>query len=239
MTIQKQDHPSIKVCVTGISGTGKSTLLEKLIRRENARWIFIFDHKQGDFARRFGVKPCYTLNDLQSAVKRGGVVIFDPAEFTLDDAPKEIRDEFSGLMRVPAAWAFFCKFVWEVSQVIKGKKILATDELDFLVDATSEPEDLTLILDQGRTFQIDCFFICQAMNGIHNQVRKQITEIFVMIQGDKNSTKWLVDNRGFEENTIKDLKHGEFLYFNGNTGQREKGGKAFVPKNAVRNLRGL
>lgn len=224
MSVQKQDHPSVKVAVCGISGAGKTTLWEKLIRRESAKWLFLFDHKAGDLARRFGVAPCSDLAEMARATMRGGVVIFDPSR----DFPGEPEKGFE----------IWCEAVWEIGTELRGKKIIGTDELDSLVDARSEPEALCKILDQGRTFQMDCYFIAHAMNGVHNQVRKQITEIFAMAQGDDLSAQWLV-NRGFPKSELETLKNGEWLYHNKNTGQRARGGKSFVPKNAGRNLRGL
>jgi hypothetical protein len=225
MSVQKQDHPSIKVLIAGISGSGKSTLFEKLIRREkNVRWYFLYDHKQGDLARRFGVRPCFTADELTDAVLRGGFVIFNPAKL------------FPG--KPESGFEFFCRFVWAVCQELRGKKIFGTDELDALVDSRCKPDDLCIILDQGRTFQIDCYFIAHAPNTIHNGVRKQITEIFAMKQGDKNGTEWL-EEKGFVRADLFSLKNGEFIYQNTNTGSAQRGGKAFEPKNAGRDLRGL
>jgi ABC-type dipeptide/oligopeptide/nickel transport system ATPase component len=224
MSVQKQNHPSVKVAISGTSGCGKSTLFEKLLRREKPRWNFVFDHKEGDMARRFGVRPCYTADDLEMAASRGGFVIFDPAKLF----PGEPERGFE----------FFCEWVWAVCQVLKGKKILAADELQDLVETHAKPDALCKILDQGRTFQVDCYFICQGMKSVHTRVRNQVTEIFCMIQEEKNSLEWLIE-RGFDGEEIKNLKHGEFLYKNKNTGQKSRGGQAFVPKNAGRDLRGL
>lgn len=229
---QKQDHASVKVAITGISGSGKTTLLENLLTKELAKiararkpfWLFVFDHKDGDMARRFGVKPCRNKAELNAAVARGGLVIFDPGEMF----PGNPEDGFD----------WFCKYVWALRSVLKGIKLLVADELDALVDARSEPHSLCVILDQGRTYQIDCYFICQATNGIHNQVRKQFREIFVMMQGDKNGLTWLIE-KGFDAAEILALKNGQFLYKNLNTGTAARGGKAFKPKGAERDLAGL
>lgn len=225
MSVQKQDHPSIKVVITGISGCGKTTLLEKLIRRTKWKWAFVYDHKDGDFARRFKVKPCIDLAGLEAAVLRGGLVVYDP------------RNEFPG--RKAEGFQFFCEFVWEMVRELRGQKIFIADELQDLCDENSKPAELCAMLDSGRTYQIDAYVIAQAMNGVHNQVRKQFTEIFVFMQGDANGKKWPVKDRGFSEIEIDGLKHGEWLYANTNTGERAKGGAAFVPKNAKRDLRGL
>lgn len=227
MSVQKQDHPSIKVAIPGVSGVGKSTLFERLIRREHAKWIFLYDHKDGDLARRFKVRACFDLADLNAATARGGFVIFNP------------RKEFPG--QPEAGFLFFCRYVWAVKSVLRGKKIFGSDELDSLIDDGDARDALCLILDQGRTFQIDCLFICQAMNAIHNQVRKQFTEIFAFRQGDKNATIWLVgkDQNFFQEHDLLTLKNGCWKYKNLLTGQTASGGKPFTPKNAGRDLRGL
>ena len=44
MSVQKFDHVSLKVLITGCSGTGKTTLFEKLVRAEKAPRKFFFDH---------------------------------------------------------------------------------------------------------------------------------------------------------------------------------------------------
>lgn len=223
MSVQRQDAPSVKVAIPGVSGTGKTTLCEKLIRRERAKKL-IFDHKGGDFSRRFGVKPCWNLDDLVASVESGGMTIYNPGR------------EYPG--HPEKGFAFFCDFVFQVCTVVKGRKLFVADELDMLVDSRSEPEELCIILDQGRTFEIGCIFICQAMNGIHNQVRKQFTEVFAFRQGDKNGVDWL-EEKGFDREKLTALKNGQWLYKNLNTGETASGGKAFNPPNASRNLKGL
>ena len=232
MSVQKQDHPSIKVCIAGISGTGKSTLLEKLIRREHAKWIFVYDHKDGDQARRFGVTPCKTIEEMEAAVIRGGLLIFDYRFFRDGDGNRP----FAG--KREDGFEFFIEWVESIVRIMRGKKILFADELQALVNENSKPDKLVSMMDELRTFQLDFYFCTSAMNVIHNGVRKQFTEIWAFKQGDKASTVSL-EEKGFDRDELMNLKYGEWLYKNGNTGKSERGGKAFVPKNSDRDLRGL
>lgn len=232
MNVQNQDHPSIKVLITGISGSGKTTLLEKIVARELLKisrtkkrwWVFIYDHKDRDMEKRFGVAPCYTKEELNCATARGGVVIFNPSKM------------FPGNREEGFEW--WCKWLWSVKSAIKGVKIIIADELQSLVGISSKPRPLCVILDEGRTFEMDCYFISQAVNAIHNAVRNQIREVFVMMQGDENGWTWLID-KGFSKTEILSLTNGLWLYKNLNTGTSAKGGKSFVPKNSERNLSGL
>ncbi len=228
MSVQKSDHASVKVVIAGNSGVGKTELLLKLLKRLRAKWIFIFDHKEGDLQKKFGVRACRTIEDLEAAVARGGLVIFDFRTF----------NDGMFLGRREEAFEFWCEWVFPVCKVIRGVKAFVADELQALIDDRSNPDALVTMLDECRTFQIDCFFCASALNEIHNRVRKQFTEIFAFRHGDKNGTAWL-EEKGFDRGELLTLKNGLFVYKNLNTGAESKGGKAFVPKNATRDLRGL
>lgn len=229
MRKQNQDAPSVKVLITGISGVGKSTLFEKIVRRSKSKWVFLYDHKQGDLARRFGVKACFDAEQLIERIASldsvgGGVVVYNPGK------------EYPGKPALGFEW--FCQWLWMAKDEFEGKIVFGSDELDALVGVRKEPENFCVMLDQGRTFEIEIVVIAHATNGIHNQVRSQFTEIFCMMQGDKNGVDFLLE-RGFDPVKIAGLKHGLWLYNDKNTGRWAEGGSAFVPKNSGRNLKGL
>ena len=117
MSNQKSDHPSVKVVCVGTSGTGKTTLFMRLIARVRADWVFIYDHKDGDMSRRWGVPSCSSADDLFEAVGAGKrTVVFNPHEMFPGDSE--------------AGFGFFCRFVWEVGRELRGVKLLIADELD-------------------------------------------------------------------------------------------------------------
>ncbi len=211
--MQTFDHPSKKVLITGVSGTGKTTLFEKLLRKEKARWKFIFDH-QGEFSVRFGGgRPAAaTVGDLIQDTARGGYVIFDPVEFCNEIG---VDGERRGL---PGAFAFFCDYVFAICETHKGRKIIACDELQKLVDTSKTPPELMTVLDTGRRYQLDFYGISQAPNLIHNAIRNQLTEIFTFRQCDKNAVVFLEDN-GFNPDSVRNLQGHEYLWRSLKTGE--------------------
>ena len=211
MSVQKFDHKSLKVMVAGVSGTGKTTLFQKLVQAEKAPRKIFFDH-QGEFSSRFGMKPVYFGDELLEKIHEGGVVCYDPVK------------EFPG--KSPEAFAFFCDLLFEVIQTVRGRKIIVCDEVQMLCDPFEIPEGLMKLLDTGRRFQTDAFFITNALNGIHNRVRNQITLLYAFRMVEKNSLKYCLEN-GFEDEKIRNLKNGEYVWSNFNTGETGEGGKAF------------
>lgn len=208
MSVQNFSHPSKKVLVTGVSGTGKSTLFEKLIRKEKARLKFVFDH-QGEFSARFNVPAVCDPEGLCEKVALGGWVVFDPVKM----CPGRSEDAFR----------FYCDFVFAISETVKGRKLFCCDELQKLTNNSEEPAELLCILDTGRRYELDCFFISQAPNRIHNGIRNQLTEIYTFRQSDKNAIAYLKDN-GFDEEQVRTLGQFKYLWRNLDTGETAEGG---------------
>lgn len=205
MTLQKFDHPSWKVLVTGTSGTGKTTLAQKLLKKERAFVKFIYDH-QGEFAKRFGAERIDNIDDLIEKTARGGYVCYDPIE------------DFTG--KAAQGFQFFCDYVFNVSTALNGRKILFCDELQKLTDTNCEPEEFLTVCETGRRFQLDILCISQAPNRLHNAIRNQLTMVYTFRQSDKNAINYLADN-GFDPEKIRNLsaeKH-EWICRNLDTGE--------------------
>lgn len=195
--------------LTGNSGSGKTTLLESMVRKERARWKFVYDHKHGEFCKRFGAEPCFDGEDLTERLEKGGYVVFDPIHL------------FKG--RPEEGFAFFCKWVFAICEQSKGRKLFICDELQKLLDTRNDPDELLVILDTGRVYQIDCFMVTNASNGIHNRVRQQITEVYAFKQGDKNACEWL-EQKGFDRETLLTMPNFKFICKNLDTGEVKEGG---------------
>lgn len=207
MTIEKYDHVSFKGLITGASGTGKTTLFERVVKREACRLKFIYDH-QGEFSARFKIPAVTDLNALVEKTAKGGYVVFDPAKMY----PGRSVDGF----------AFFCDYIFAVSQQLNGRKLLACDELQMLISNSSEPAELLAVLDAGRRYQLDFIAISQAPNRIHNGVRNQLTKVWTFRQSDANAIKYLEEN-SFDAEAVRNLAVHYHLWRDLRTGEAGQG----------------
>lgn len=206
-------HPANRKIHFGASGTGKNTDFLPRLKKEKAKWIFIFDHKR-EFALKLGLPVCETIPQLAVATKKGGYVLFDHQHLYPGD-------------RV-SGFKFFAKFVYEVAKELRGRKIIVVDELQDVAGPNDDCPEIITCLDDGRSLQIDAMLIAQSANGIHTRLRAQLTEIFVFRQSDENAIRHLEQN-GFDKDAIRSLRPGEWFWRNLNTGKAAKGGRAFEP----------
>lgn len=212
MITQTFDWPAFREVVTGTSGTGKTTLFEKMLRKEKARWKFIFDAKQGQFWQKYNHKPCFSFDEIEVAMGKGAWVVYDPVK------------EFPG--NTPAAFVHFCKFLKLIMGEFPGRKILGVEELQKCIPGLRDPQEFLELLDTGRTFKLDVIANGQGLNRINCNVRNQITKIYTFRQSDKNAISHLSEN-GFDEEKIRTLQNGKFLWRNMDTGAAGEGGEAF------------
>src|SRR4051812_816646 len=67
-SMQDYDWKSHKEIHIGASGSGKTFLAWERFSQEKARFKFIFDHKAMEFSRRYGVKPCFTKDEMLAII---------------------------------------------------------------------------------------------------------------------------------------------------------------------------
>src|SRR5262245_56855138 len=111
---------NVTVCA-GVSGSGKSTFVCRLLVNGDYSTVYLFDPEPGEFdpnigeyAGRLGLQRARDAWELNLALCRGWVP-FDP--HTL----------FPGRMK--EALIFLCDWAWETSVAIPGEKIIVIDEV--------------------------------------------------------------------------------------------------------------
>jgi len=186
-------HRPCKILITGASGSGKSTYRTKYLLNAPGETKFIFDH-QGEFALRCKVKPAFYPSELANGVASGWC-IFDPCRI------------FPG--RLPDAFDFFAEFALEICKRQPGRKVFACDELQKLTATNVVSRELAEILETGRRYGLDCCFISQQPNLIHNRIRNQLTELVSFRQMDAMDLDFLEQN-GIDGERGRALRLGEF-----------------------------
>ena len=183
------DHNPTKVGVFGISGSGKSTYVGKYLRNAPFDVRFCFD-PDGGFARLLGIRPSRTLPEMIAQL-RAGWVVFDPGTMFPADYEKG------------AAWFAAWSFEW--SSRLSGRKVWACDELWKYVTSFNLPPDIRNVILTGRHHGLDCCFIAQQPNQLHNLVRAQLTEVVLFNLTEKQALKW-AESRGFDPGTVSRLR---------------------------------
>lgn len=211
---QKFDHPAKKVLIAGSGGTGKTTLLEKLVRKHRAQWKFIYDHQE-EFGTRFGIETQhYMLPDVEDKVCRKGWVNYNPSL----DFPGDY----------PTGFTAFCQYIYGMAQVTNGVKILCCDEMQMLSDNRTEPTDYLKCVEGGRRLQIDVFLISSSPNALHNRVLNGMSEVYAFQLTTDPAVKW-IQGLGFDAEEVKNLGKYEYVHKNIRTGQFDRN---FAPKNS-------
>ena len=219
MSKQKFAHVGKKVLFTGGSGTGKTTLFEKMLRAEKARIKIIFDH-QGEFSARFGLPAVVDFEGLYKAVSIGGWAVFDPIKLVNElDADGE-------RLGLEGAFDVIAEQVFSFAEMLPGRKIFICDELQKLSGTGTVSDHFVNILETGRRHSLDFFGISQAPNLLHNRIRNQLTQVYAFRLTDDNALKFLKSN-SFDETKIRNLPNGKYVWRNLNTGEAGEGGKAF------------
>jgi KaiC/GvpD/RAD55 family RecA-like ATPase len=195
-------HPASFVVVGGKKGTGKTTKFHKLYLAHKARWKFNFDPRR-EMSIKLKIPASTTLQDIESRAKRELPICFDPhAEMFPTHQKKE-------------AFNFFVKWVYEFSKRVDGVKLFTCDEFQKVVRAKTAIADCVIELaDDGRKEEIDILAVVnKGMHKIHEEMRDQITDLYIFQTTGRNSLQWLEEDFDDEEiQKIRGLKTGQFLH---------------------------
>lgn len=214
-------HSASCILITGKKGTGKSTKQIELVKRFKGR-IFIFDHKL-EFAHKLGWRAQTDFEQMKQATAQGQPVLFYPARLY----PLDRREAFDT----------FCRWVFEVSLVLPGKKLLVVDEVQEWTDVwqTGIGDGFQLVLNDGRLRGIDLLLISQIPNDVNKKIRAQITEVYCFKHTDGLILKWLsTDPFCLDPGEVSSLrKPGGWVYRNVDTDELKRNDHAGTRQKAV------
>lgn len=191
--------------ISGISGYGKSTMVERLVKLMDKDKTFIFDHQE-EFAGRFSL-PELDIRLLGDRIKDSTKILcFNP------------RLDFGA--NVQEAYAWFTRYVYDYSWLNKEEKVFVCDEQQDFIDSYSSEEGLNLILQNSRKQQLNSILSCQQENTINNIARNQVTHRVYFHQEDATSAKHAI-SKGISLEELTSLQIGEYILIS--NGQREDG----------------
>jgi len=190
-------HVASVVGVFGPQGSGKTRLALTLLVNQPAKVRFLFDY-EGEFSARLNLPACSTPEEMAAALETGWVcynphVMFPPKPKARKSDPSQNQ----------LAFEFFCRFVFKYSEAMDGKKIVVVDELQYHITPHCVPESLRDIVQRGRRRGINCIFISQQPNGIHNLIQEQLTEVFCFQLVTDNSMAFIREFRFDPEEIFK------------------------------------
>jgi hypothetical protein len=185
---------------------GKSTYFSRVLSHHPSQWKFIFDH-EGELQHRLGLSAVTEPSELSGAVE-GRWVVFDSSKV------------WPG--RTFEAFDFFCDWVFEVSQQLRGPKLFCCDELQKLTDTRQVSLPFSTLLETGRRYEIDGLMVSQAPNLLHNRIRNQLTELVTFAHLDSNAIAFLEDV-GLKAQDVRELSPGQFIALNLSSGGSTRG----------------
>ena len=191
------DQPPENITVTGMTRSGKTTLVIKYLLNQKAACRFLFDDG-GRFSRRLKVTPAYTELDCERALA-GGWVIFNPARMFPDD--------------YAAAFQWFCAWVYDCAGRGQGRKILTVDEVWQWTDARILPREFRLCIQAGSERGIRLLLASQEPHRMNSSVLGQTTELVCFRLQEPKSLDCIRDLGG-DSDAVACLPMGQFISYN-------------------------
>jgi hypothetical protein len=195
-------HKRFHLGVFGGSGSGKSTYAMKFVANAPAKCVFLFD-PEGEFSDCMNLQPARTTYELDQAI-RSGWVCFDPHTMFPGELEKALE--------------YFTQLALTAAKLIPGRKFFVIDELGNYVTGSTVPKPLKILAQTGRRYGVDCVFIGQQPNHIHNAIRCQLTEV-ICFQLTEDCALEFPKKFGFDVEAIRALQPFQFIARNNRGGE--------------------
>lgn len=196
-------HRPIKTVITGKSGSGKTTYFQRLLENGAVNYwktVFVYDW-QGEISERVKIAPVFKLEELPSKLDMTWV-IYDPS--------LEFEGDYETGFSAFADWSFkICK----ATDAPPFPRLFSCDEVQLLQTNKDIAPELQTILQTGRRWALDCAFVSQQINELHNVFRAQSTEV-VTFQHIDPYVLDVIGKWGFDPEQVSTLATGEYLYHN-------------------------
>lgn len=213
MPVQNFNHKASRVIASGITGTGKSTVLEYLARGFTGDHVIIFDWQDAEFGtNRFGLeKISGSFKDVARQIRdREKIISYWHKDI---DVEPEIELER------------FASFIMQVADVEPREWLIIIDETgQFLNHKKMSPETKRMLV-AGRRKNIDMAMSCHQLNNISFELRQHVTEAFLFRHSDELSLK-IPREYGVPEEIcekIRTLPDTHYLYLDNRSNEHEFG----------------
>lgn len=196
------ENKRVITITAGVQGTGKSTFGLRMIANAAPSYdlIFIFD-PEGEYEQRLRLPAARTPYELSLAFV-DGLVIYDPEQM------------FGGNWE--DAFAFFCRFAFDASERIPGRKLFVVDEAWRYVSPRKEPMELANCVRSGRKRGLELLFNTQTPNLLYGPIRNECTELVCFRLGDVSVLDY-VKTKGLNPEEISTLPDLYFVAVNVDT----------------------
>jgi hypothetical protein len=198
--------PPCLTLLVGMTGSGKSTFAYRYLLNAMAACRFIFDDL-GRASVRLNMRPCYTAAECEAALASRWVV-FNPARAFPSD--------------YKAAFAWFCKWVYDVSLRGPGKKYFLADEIWQWQSSYMIPPELAKVVQAGREENIEFVCCTQMPQRINASITGQSTELVCFRLDEKNALD-AVQELGADRDAVQKLPLFSFVSWNRVSGGRLSG----------------
>jgi hypothetical protein len=168
------------------------------MRQDRARWKVVFDPDL-EVSARLGWPYVTEPTGLSAAVEQKLPICFSPSGL------------FPG--ERAAGFDFLCSWLWEVKDLLPGRKLLAVDEIWRYVPTKKDPpHSFALCLEEGRKQQLDLLLVAQRYHKVHDSIRANLTELYCFQQHDSYVLDVLESDGYFRREEVQGLKYpGGFL----------------------------